>query len=58
MKAGSKVIAHYRLVKRLGKIRAFLSDCANKEDVRKKVEEDYAKSRDLAKQGKKKVFIL
>jgi hypothetical protein len=30
MKAGSKIITKYRLVKRLGKIREFLSDCRNK----------------------------
>lgn len=58
MKAGSKVIIRYRLAKRLNKIRQFLKDCNNKEEVQKKIQEDYAKSKDLAKQGKTKVNLL
>ncbi len=50
MNAGSKVILKRRLLKRLTKIKAFLADCANKQDVRKKVEESYAKALD-AQQG-------
>jgi hypothetical protein len=50
MNAGSKVILKRRLLKRLAKIKAFLADCANKQDVRKKVEESYAKALD-AQQG-------
>jgi hypothetical protein len=46
MNAGSRVILKSRLLKRLDKIRAFLADCATKQDVRKKVEESYAKALD------------
>jgi len=56
MQAGSKIIRKYRLVKRLAKIREFLSDCKSKEDVRKKVDEDYAKSMDASKQNSKLVI--
>ena len=46
MNAGSRVILKYRLLKRLDKIKAFLAGCATKQDVRKKIEESYAKALD------------
>lgn len=46
MNAGSKIIEKYRLVKRLNKIKQFLEGCYTKEDVAKKVEENYQKSLD------------
>jgi hypothetical protein len=46
MNAGSRVILKYRMLKRLTKINAFLAGCANKQDVKKKVEESYAKALD------------
>lgn len=59
MRAGSRLIIQFRLLKRLAKIKQFLSDCKSKQDVRKKVEEDYAKSRDASLQGKTKVkYVL
>lgn len=38
MEAGTKVIKKYRLLKRLAKIKDFLSGCKNKQEVAKKVE--------------------
>ena len=58
MNAGSKVIEKYRLEKRLAKIKEFLSDCQTREDVAKKVSEDYAKSLDVGKSGSAKVKVL
>lgn len=46
MKAGTKVILHYRLMKRLSKIQEMLSTCKNKEEVSKLVEEGHAKAVD------------
>lgn len=46
MKAGSRVILKYRLLKRLTKIKAFLADCANKQEVRKKIQDSHAKAMD------------
>ena len=57
MNAGSKVIEKYRLEKRLAKIREFLSDCQTKEDVAKKVSDDYAKSLDVGKSGSARVIF-
>ena len=58
MNAGSKIIEKYRLEKRLAKIKDFLADCRTKEDVAKKVNEDYAKSLDIGKSGSKKVKLM
>jgi hypothetical protein len=45
MNAGSRVILKYRLLKRLAKIREFIGGLT-KQEVRKKVEESYAKALD------------
>lgn len=37
VKAGSRIITRFRLLKRLDKIKNFLKDCRNKDDVKKKV---------------------
>jgi hypothetical protein len=37
MTAGTKIILKYRILKRLGKIREFLSGCSNREEVKKLV---------------------
>ena len=58
MKAGSKIIEKYRLQKRLHKIRQFLEGCKNRDDVAKKVEEDYNKSLDMAKSDTKNVTVI
>lgn len=46
MNAGTKVIIHYRLMKRLSKIKEVLSTCRDKKEVRKLVEDSYAKAMD------------
>ena len=58
MKAGSKVIEKYRLEKRLHKIKQFLEGCKNRNDVARKVEEDYSKSLDMAKNDTKNVMLV
>jgi hypothetical protein len=46
MNAGTKVILKYRMVKRLGKIRALLAGCTSRQQVRRLVEESHAKAMD------------
>lgn len=58
MNAGSKIIEKYRLEKRLQKIKNFLEGCNTREDVVKKVNEDYAKSLDVSKSGANKVIMF
>lgn len=59
MKAGTKVILKYRILKRLDKIKTFLADCqGDKRKVAKKVEQDYFKSLEAGFDNTKKVIFI
>ena len=58
MKAGTKIIQEYRLLKRLKIIKEFLKDCHTKADVTKKVEESYQKSLEVGFSASTKVILV
>jgi len=46
MNAGTKVILKYRMLKRLAKIQQFIGNCSTQQEVKKLVDESYAKALD------------